>query len=75
MSSQRPSDQGSNMEESKSTGMVDEDILGGGQAQGSGGWDNQYLNDIFGAIDDIDDDDEVALEHLGEQEYQRQISL
>ena len=31
-----------------------------------GGWDQGYLEDIFGAVDEIDYDDEVALEHLGE---------
>jgi len=29
------------------------------------------LEDVFGAVGDIDYDDEVALEHLGEQEYAR----
>ena len=32
------------------------------------------MEDIFGAVDEIEDDDEVALEHLGEMEYRRQIS-
>ena len=31
-----------------------------------GGWDQGYLEDIFGAVGEIDYDDEVALEHLGE---------
>ena len=30
--------------------------------------------DVFGAVEDIDYDDEVALEQLGEQEYRRQMS-
>ena len=41
---------------------------------GAGGWDDQYLEDIFGAVEDIDYDDEVALEHLGEQMYARAMS-
>ena len=54
-------------EESKSLG--EDDSLEGGDL--SGGWDQGYLEDIFGAVDEIDYDDEVALEHLGEQEYAR----
>lgn len=41
---------------------------------GAGGWDQGYLEDVFGAIEDIDYDDELALEHLGELEYERQMS-
>jgi len=39
-----------------------------------GGWDQQYLEDVFGAVDDLDYDDEVALEQLGEQEFRRAMS-
>ena len=39
-----------------------------------GGWDQSYLEDVFGAVDDLADDDEVALEALGEMEYRRQMS-
>jgi len=38
------------------------------------GWDQGYLEDIFGLIEDIDYGDELALEHLGELEYNRQMS-
>ncbi len=27
-----------------------------------GGWDQQYLEDVFGAVDDLEYDDELALE-------------
>lgn len=59
-------------------GDVDQDILGNQEAtqsdSGQGGWDEQYLEDIFGAVEDIQDDDELALEHLGEAEFRRQMS-
>ena len=29
---------------------------------------------MFGAVDDIEDDDDLALEQLGEMEYRRQMS-
>ena len=29
---------------------------------GYGGWDQQYLEDVFGAVDDLEYDDELALE-------------
>ena len=55
---------------------ADDDFFGAEESKegGVGGWDQQYLEDIFGAVDEIEDDDEVALEHLGEMEYRRQIS-
>jgi len=37
-------------------------------------WDQGYIDDIFGAIEDVDYDDEVALEHIGELEFNRQMS-
>ena len=46
----------------------------GGQSGDHGGWDQQYLEDVFGAVDDIEDDDDLALEQLGEMHYRRQMS-
>ena len=43
--------------------MEGDDDMEGGDL---GGWDQGYLEDIFGAVGEIDYDDEVALEHLGE---------
>ena len=56
VSSVKPS-AAANDEESKSIGSSD---------NVTSGWDEGYLEDIFGAVEDIDYDDEVALEMLGE---------
>lgn len=49
--------------------------MGSSQAgNGVVGWDEGYMEDVFGAIEDIDYDDELALEHLGELEYNKQMS-
>mmetsp|Transcript_27667 Transcript_27667/g.36936 ORF Transcript_27667/g.36936 Transcript_27667/m.36936 type:complete len:236 (+) Transcript_27667:784-1491(+) len=45
-----------------------------GDSGDHGGWDQQYLEDVFGAVDEIDADDDLALEQLGEMEYRRQMS-
>ena len=60
-STQRPNECDS--EEAKSFGIGGDDSDGEGNF---GGWDNAYLEEVFGAVEDIDYDDEVALEHLGE---------
>lgn len=57
-------------------GDVDADILGNEEAKDGemGGWNEEYLQQVFGNLDEIEDDDVLALEHLGELEYQRQMS-
>lgn len=36
--------------------------------------DNDFLDDIFGQFDGIEDDDEEALENLGEVMYKKAMS-